>query len=768
MVVLRSLRQSSTYLYLKAYWLCALVSLFKATPVSSGIEHARNQLHLDKIQEFASCNAQIAFVREALAAKKRRLERTMKSTPTPEPGKRRSVTLNSSSPVRTTVERWYHRTADLTQVKHLLRRDDSDYKVYPELKWDASVRCSPDLHQEEKAFIDLRKRRISSQGEDSLHKFLGLPPDELVDPRDVPLVSLGGSGGGYRAMYGFGAFILASKKLYLWDCITWVAGVSGSCWTLGAYYTIAGHDIGKLMRHYVTVAHELAHPMSLYALNVVARSSKGIYFLIGPLLRKVECSIIGLGIMDLYATLITTYQFLSRQPGMRLSRATFQFSKVWGRSCAKTAAEPMPILTAVRRAPKDAEGVKPHRDSSISKGQPPDRSLLQHDADCLNARLVREQERPRDELGNIIRHDGLFQWFEISPLEIGCVDIQKYIPTWSWGRTFVSGHSSDRRPEQSFALLLGQCTSAPAGPLTGYISALLASLPKGTMMSRALFAINRFIRQKKWERLWVNPIRAGHDPNPFYGLNFPLNHNRDALEVEGAWDSVEGESTASGKSTTPQGELTKTQQWEAQGRVRLMDSGMSNNLPNHVLARAERSADVMISFDASSDVQTHSALQRIHNFAEDSGIHLEDCTDLFELPSSRSEEGAFGLAAAHIELHHLQQYAQVFRGRRHDGQVLYIVYCPLLPNPVNPHYNPSKAAFSSSYNLVWTPEQVSTLVLTAESNLSDYAITVIQQVMRKVYMDKKAQRLEFSQASQHDIGYASYEGSGHERYSAAG
>jgi hypothetical protein len=45
---------------------------------------------------------------------------------------------------------------------------------------------------------------------------------------------------------------------------------------------------------------------------------------------------------------------------------------------------------------------------------------------------------------------------------------------------------------------------------------------------------------------------------------------------------------------------------------------------------------------------------------------------------------------------------------------------------------------------------------------------VIQQVMRKVYMDKKAQRLDLTQLDQHAIGYASYKGSGHERHSAAG
>lgn len=45
---------------------------------------------------------------------------------------------------------------------------------------------------------------------------------------------------------------------------------------------------------------------------------------------------------------------------------------------------------------------------------------------------------------------------------------------------------------------------------------------------------------------------------------------------------------------------------------------------------------------------------------------------------------------------------------------------------------------------------------------------VIQQVMRKVYRDKKAQRLDLTQTSQHAIGYTSYQGSRHERYSAVG
>jgi len=38
-------------------------------------------------------------------------------------------------------------------------------------------------------------------------------------------------------------------------------------------------------------------------------------------------------------------------------------------------------------------------------------------------------------------------------------------------------------------------------------------------MSRILHFLNNFVRMKRWERRWGNPIRAGDEPNPFYGLN---------------------------------------------------------------------------------------------------------------------------------------------------------------------------------------------------------------------------------------------------------
>ncbi|KIL83703.1 phospholipase a2 [Fusarium avenaceum] len=711
MVILTSIRKSPSYLYAKTYCICALVTLVQATPISSRIQLTKT------VTRFR--NGRILTTRpsphDVDRARDLQVERTA------------PVTESLSERATKIVQRWCSRASDLASVKALLERDKNDVATYPELNWDAKVRHGPGVHPEEQKFLELRKHRMSSDGRNSLHQFLDLPPEEKVDPRDVPLIALGGSGGGYRVMYGFVGFISAAKKLGLWDCITWTAGVSGSCWTLAAYYTIARHDVTKLIDHYLTVASELSHPMSIHALDMVARSKRGVYFLIGPLVSKAQKSIIGLSMMDLYSTLTATYQLLSREPKGRLSRATFQWSKIWHRSGIDKGLEPMPILASVRRVPKYSfepktvaakaeviEKTSELQDPSSAEGIKPSYSVA---------------SRPRK----------FFQYFEISPLEIGSPDLHRYVPTWSWGRTFVSGHSVDRRPEQSFSLLLGQCTSAPAGPLRECIKALLVSLPRDTIMSRLVSLFNSFLQMKQLEGLWGNPIRAGHDPNPFYGLEKPLRSQEHTSEHAANRPHVSEPSHSSPtKMSNDETQSPNTTPWEAQGRIRLMDCGMANNLPNHILARPERGVDVFVSFDASSDIHTGAAVQRLHHFAGDFNIELiEETKDFHKPQKNKALNSAGGLQ---VESRYLDYYARVFRGTRHNGQTIYVIYCPLLPNGLNPDFDPSTASFSTSTNLVWTPGQVRSILLTSEANASKYAIDTIRRVMKRVYEDKKAQR----------------------------
>ncbi|KAG9496342.1 hypothetical protein J7337_012929 [Fusarium musae] len=668
MVILTSVRKSPAYLYAKTYCLCSLVSLVQATPVSSRVRvtHTRTRFR----------NGRVVV---SLLATQEESDTNFRHLSTTQPAKG-----SLSQKTRGIVGRWYQRAVDLASVKTLLQRDETDVATYPELQWDAKVRQGSSLHHGENKFVELRKLRISSQGEDSLHRFLDLPPDEKVDYRDVPLIALGGSGGGYKVMYGFTGFISAAKKHGLWDCITWTAGVSGSCWALAAYYTIARHDIQRLIDHYLTVASELAHPMSIHALNMVARSKRGVYFLIGPLVSKAQKSIIGLGIMDLYSTLTATYQLLSREPKGRLSRATFQWSKIWHRSGIDKGLEPMPLLAAVRRVPKYSYEPK----TILAKAKDAKKEPTPQQIDSVEGN---DQKKPAVSANR--RSKKLFQYFEISPLEVGSPDLNRYVPTWAWGRTFISGHSVDRRPEQSFSLLLGQCTSAPAGPLAECIKALLVTIPKNTIVARLVIIFNNLLQSKHFEGFWGNPIRAGHDPNPFYGLERPVGMREHTSEHSMYISRVAHQHQrgmhSSDKSVSDHAALQSQSlpPWEAQGRTRLMDSGMANNLPNHILARPERGVDVFISFDASSDIHTGAAVQRLHHFAADFDIELRDVTREFHKPQHNT--ALTSSLALEVESRYMDHYARVFHGKRQSGQDVYIIYCALLPNGLNPTYNPT-------------------------------------------------------------------------------
>ena len=75
--------------------------------------------------------------------------------------------------------------------------------------------------------------------------------------------------------------------------------------------------------------------------------------------------------------------------------------------------------------------------------------------------------------------DAWFQWFEMTPFEVGCDELEAWVPAWSFGRPFLEGKSTMQLPEQSLSLLLGLATGAPAGPLSSCIATIKRSLPLG-------------------------------------------------------------------------------------------------------------------------------------------------------------------------------------------------------------------------------------------------------------------------------------------------
>lgn len=871
MTLLHRIRSSPSYLFIKCYLICTLVTLFAARPLSSRL-NANGPWTWYESTEGGHGLSSWGRMQALLASATRRESRASTSTsqaasatdrpsvtgapPAPQATglgfwwqERRfpflfpppQIPLSLAPPVRLPriplFERWRLRWHDMSHLRRLVAYDDQDTETFPELEWDARVRCSSELHDEEKAAIYQRRIHMSSHGANTLAQFLQLPDDEYVHPDDVPLIAIGGSGGGYRAMYGYTGFLKEAENTGLWQCTMWTSAVSGSCWTLAAYYTIAKCSTDVLVAHLLAMAHEEAHPMSLQAMDRIARSSHGIYYLLGPLLRKSRNKSMQCRIMDFYATLVLSYQFLPRplslfgtdysyngpssdrepslqehsmwtkyEPSEGLSRKSFQWSKVWKRTHIDEGLQPIPIMTGVRRV------WRPHSKAEVA--------VVEQAPGVERAPLVGSG----------------YDWYEISPLELGCRNIGAWIPTWAYGRAFENGVSTQRAPEEMLASIVGQCTGAPAGPLTAYISTMLASIPQGTVMSTLLKWVNDFVMMKQWEKRWGNPIRAADEPNPFYGRGMddvvvdmreadvtppPKAVTKppeaepapaDAPSQEGAhflpWDGRQtSEQINAFFARLPAVELRPRRgsdasastslyehdpetfmapiedleaqaptepprprqwRWEHTRRLRLMDSGLSNNLPNHVLARDERQADVIISFDASSDVKTGAAVERIHEFGRECGIHIQKRPpkegEEPPAPSPTSEHGAdtasmspsdmerqWQSEADHIRRTYEPLYAQRFDGwrLRKDKSTdrapdVHFVYCPLLPNAAQPGFDPTTAHYSTSYNLIWTADQVRALLRTAMANVEEgsRAVGVIREAVREAYESRKKTRLE--------------------------
>ena len=79
---------------------------------------------------------------------------------------------------------------------------------------------------------------------DAFCRYLDLDASKVhVD--DVPIVAFGGSGD--RAMIGMFEYGKGMKRAGLWDLLTYVSAVSGSYWSLAAYYTWAGASMDAVI-----------------------------------------------------------------------------------------------------------------------------------------------------------------------------------------------------------------------------------------------------------------------------------------------------------------------------------------------------------------------------------------------------------------------------------------------------------------------------------------------------------------------------------------
>ena len=413
----------------------------------------------------------------------------------------------------------------------------NDPEINPEIVWDARVRISNDLCDEEKAFLRMRKVHTTR----ALARYLGIPEQD-VHPDDVPTIAVCGSGGGLRALIAGASSYLASKEVGLFDCVTYTAAVSGSCWLQTLFYSsIGAQNHNRIINHLKSrLGVHLAYPPA--ALNLMISAPTNKFLLTGVLEKLRGVPDADFGIVDVYGMLLAARLLVPRGE-LRVDADDLKLSNQ--RKYIDHGQHPLPIYTAVRH----------------------EIPIEQQDTSSL------------EEAKAQARSEAWFQWFEFTPFEFWCEEMEAGIPTWATGRKFDNGKSVWREnglslPELRIPLLLGVWGSAFCATLSHYYHEI-SPVMKGLV---GFTGINQMIADRDNELIKVHPIDPAAIPNFAVGMEDLL------------------------PPTCPKSLFESS-------HLLLMDAGMSNNIPIYPILRPGRDVDVMICFDHSADCKSDNWLK---------------------------------------------------------------------------------------------------------------------------------------------------------------
>jgi phospholipase A2 len=223
--------------------------------------------------------------------------------------------------------------------------------------------------------------------------------------------------------------------------------------------------------------------------------------------------------------------------------------------------------------------------------------------------------------------------------------------------------------------------------------------------------------------------------------------------------------------------------------LQLMDAGMSNNLPIYPLLRPGREVDILIAFDASADVKTDNWLKVADGYARQRGIKgwpigagwppsdasQQEIAEDLEAAQVKSDEEATAkmneakrdqrrkdatkYATSNEELSYCNVWVGTTEERTSDTEPpnskrveedwelmqpnagITVIYFPFVSNPKVDGVDPKKSDFMSTWNFVYTPDQIDSVVSLARTNFQE-GEEQTRRTVRAVYERKKAKRLE--------------------------
>ena len=574
----------------------------------------------------------------------------------------------------------------------------------------------------------------------ALAKYLDIPEQD-IDPEDVPTVAMCGSGGGLRALVAGTSSYHSAQEAGLHDCVTYTAGVSGSCWLQALYYSTLGRqNYTTLLSHLKRrIGTHIAYPPAALGLLTSAPTNK---FLLSGIVEKVKGDPKAeFGLVDIYGILLAARLLVPRgELGVETQDLKLSNQQVYLRD----GAHPLPIYSSVRHEIPAEETKK----SSSSK----------------------DQGKPSQEAVEKAKQEAWFQWFESTPYELWSEELGAGIPTWSVGRHFQNGVGSVRDngysvPELRLPFMLGIWGSAFCATLSHYYKEI-RPIVKGLT---GFGGIDNMLEENDDELIKVHPIEPAAIPNYVIGLEGQL------------------------PATTAKS-IFQTDELE------LADAGMSNNLPIYPLLRPGRDVDILIAFDASADIKDENWLSVADGYARQRGVKgwplgvgwpkksaskKEISADLDNAEAATAQEAISKVADAKDSKSRTDgdesgtnytedlSYCNIWVGttlertssieppprkrvdndENEDWQLsspsagITLIYFPFLPNPAVPGVDPDKSDFMSTWNFIYTPEQIESVVSLANANFRQ-GEEQVKRVVRAVYERKRAGRRERERAGE--------------------
>ncbi|KAJ3043154.1 hypothetical protein HDV00_005770 [Rhizophlyctis rosea] len=455
-----------------------------------------------------------------------------------------------------------------TKLDDVVEADMKDNKKNPEILRDAAISRENMITAEEQKF---KMERLESMRA-SFAKFIGVSMEE-VDVRDIPIIGAGGSGGGFKAMIATAGFFQAMEELGFWDCMMYISGVSGACWTLGNLYTAAEGSPTALVNHFVQVCRK--HPFDLNHVDeIISQDPTRIYLIFGGLMQKYFCGL-PRGIVDLYGAILAAHFF--HHPHDREFRPEdFKFTAQIPRYFAG-GQHPLPIYTAVRHARpwKDREFDEETAKMSLEEYEKKTGKKLEQIQDEFDQ--ANEETEMDEKMAEVENEEAWWQWFEFSPFQIGSEELRVWFPTWSFGRRFVSGNSIDKVPEINFSTIFGLTASAMCLPFSKALATVntLQGGAKSTLTDSVKSLTNMLMAPNASD--FIKNIMARHFIHSSFNWN-PL------------YDPVKGQ------------EVKKPGIWNSK-RIQWIDAGVDNNQPFYAFTREGRDVDIVFVLDSSTDVE---------------------------------------------------------------------------------------------------------------------------------------------------------------------